>query len=962
VPDTPTTEGSIVAYLRLDDSDWKAKLDEAEARARELGRVDPTIKVHADTAEALAKLEEVKALEAGAGGTVTTTTVSRTESTGSSVASNAAAKVDAVAAAESRLAAAEAKTAAATEARDMAQQRAWATQQRFNIAVMRETELNDKKRVSDSQAAAASLATANARTAASNASAKAALSQQAVVDSAHAEAIAEREVAAAQQTAARAALENAAAQDAAAGATNKQADAAGKAAAANKGNAGYMGVVLAAVAAIIPLAGPLAGTFSAVTGSLMGMGSAGVLAVLGIKNAMTAGNAVGNDYSAGLHVLKGDLDQLSQTSAVAMMDHFNTAITVINQAMPSLNDEIGRFSGMLGTAGNIVLHALVSGFQTLNPLFVQAGIYIEQIAAGFDKWTTNGGLAMFAHDAQTTMPMVTAALGAVMSVVVHLIGTLAPLGGAMLFVLTVAANLANVLLSVLQPPLVIIATLAAAVWGAFALWRNIGPAVTSAYESVALMSMYTLEAVGAVGVLAIAVGAVTIAIVGWNAMMDAQKAFAQEAALATQDYTAAITADSGAIKENTAAAVAKNLHDSGAIENAHKLGISTQTLTEAIFGNKTAIDQVNAATAAQTNGSKAQDEQLKKSGLSLTDLGLAQETVRQAVQNNTLSLKDGVATYKAMQAAQDAATTATQSDLSVTELMTAAQNKAKTATDAFALALTGLGNVNLSATQANIAYMQAVADSTAAVAKNGATLDLNTQQGRDNTSALDNIASSAVAVIAAQAKAGTSAATLTANMQGARDSFIQTAEKMGATADEANHLADQYGLIPANVNTAYTTSGDAAAQKVVTDLQAKLDALPRFVPVTIQVTGTTAGAPVLAGTNGGRAFFSGGGPVYKAGGGPIETSYLAGGGNPFQARGTDTVAAMLTPEEFVVKQKSAAYDPQFLSAYNADPARALASVAPKGTQQVVNHFHIYGAENTDAVAQKVLHYQASQGV
>jgi hypothetical protein len=245
--------------------------------------------------------------------------------------------------------------------------------------------------------------------------------------------------------------------------------------------------------------------------------------------------------------------------------------------------------------------------------------------------------------------------------------------------------------------------------------------------------------------------------------------------------------------------------------------------------------------------------------------------------------------------------------------------------------------VNLSATQAQVAYMQAVADSTAAVAKNGATLDLNTQQGRDNTSALDNIASAAVAVIAAQAKTGTSAATLTTNMQGARDSFVQTAEKMGATAAQANTLADQYGLIPKNVNTAYTTSGDAAAQKVVTDLKAKLDALPRFIPVTIQVTG--GNNPVLAGTNNGRAFVlqSAGGPIYRADGGP---AYLAGGGNPFQAfaRGTDTVPAMLTAGEFVVKQKSAAYDPQFMSAYNADPARALASVGGGGdiTVTVVN--------------------------
>jgi hypothetical protein len=263
--------------------------------------------------------------------------------------------------------------------------------------------------------------------------------------------------------------------------------------------------------------------------------------------------------------------------------------------------------------------------------------------------------------------------------------------------------------------------------------------------------------------------------------------------------------------------------------------------------------------------------------------------------------------------------------------------------------------VNLSATQANVAYMQAIANSTAAVAKNGATLDLNTQQGRDNTTALDGIASAAVAVIAAQAKTGTSAATLTTNMQGARDSFVQTAEKMGATADQANALADQYGLIPANVNTAYTTSGDAAAQKVVDDLKAKLDAIPRFIPVQIQVTG--GNNPVLAGTNNGRAFVlkSGGGPIYRADGGP---AYLAGGGNPFQAlaRGTDTVPAMLTPGEFVVKQKSAAYDPQFMKAYNADPAAALNAIKRGGgDKSVVNHFYIYQADNPDAVAQRVVH-------
>jgi hypothetical protein len=73
---------------------------------------------------------------------------------------------------------------------------------------------------------------------------------------------------------------------------------------------------------------------------------------------------------------------------------------------------------------------------------------------------------------------------------------------------------------------------------------------------------------------------------------------------------------------------------------------------------------------------------------------------------------------------------------------------------------------------------------------------------------------------------------------------------------------------------------------------------------------------------------------------------------------------MLTPGEFVVKQKSAAYAPQFMKAYNDDPQRALDAVRNSGSggQQVHNHFYIYQADNPTAVAQRTAHYLASQGV
>jgi GTP cyclohydrolase III len=82
-----------------------------------------------------------------------------------------------------------------------------------------------------------------------------------------------------------------------------------------------------------------------------------------------------------------------------------------------------------------------------------------------------------------------------------------------------------------------------------------------------------------------------------------------------------------------------------------------------------------------------------------------------------------------------------------------------------------------------------------------------------------------------------------------------------------------------------------------------------------------------------------GGAVKFAHGGSVgATNYLAGGGNPWQPQGTDTVRAMLSPGEFVVKQKSAAYAPQFMKAYNDNPAGALAAYGGGGniTVTVVN--------------------------
>jgi hypothetical protein len=306
-----------------------------------------------------------------------------------------------------------------------------------------------------------------------------------------------------------------------------------------------------------------------------------------------------------------------------------------------------------------------------------------------------------------------------------------------------------------------------------------------------------------------------------------------------------------------------------------------------------------------------------------------------------------------LEAAQAAAAAKGQENISITDRLAAAQDAAKAATDKLAQALAGLGNENLSATQANVAYQQALADSSAAALKNGQTLDANTQAGRDNTTALDGVASSAVSLISAQAKAGTSAADLTANMGAARASFIATAEKMGATADQANHLADQYGLIPNNVTTAVHATGVDTAVAQVANLKSWLDQLQsKTVVVTVQTN--SVGAPS------GYGMANSSVPRMYADGGTV-----SGPGGPK----TDSVAAYLSVGEEVTPNPQAGRYRPVLKALARDDrdgaSQALGNAKPVQHNQYSttnNYYTINETINPQATAQMVTHYQAIQGV
>jgi len=127
--------------------------------------------------------------------------------------------------------------------------------------------------------------------------------------------------------------------------------------------------------------------------------------------------------------------------------------------------------------------------------------------------------------------------------------------------------------------------------------------------------------------------------------------------------------------------------------------------------------------------------------------------------------------------------------------------------DAFAKSLFAAGLLSLSASDASIAYQDAIDKMSASVKENGTTLDLNTEAGRANQSAFNGLAQAAMTTVEAHAKetlaAKGSAAAQTELQSGLKTSYtdlVNAAGQLGITGDAADTMARKALGIPKNVN------------------------------------------------------------------------------------------------------------------------------------------------------------------
>ncbi|MGJ4843910.1 phage tail tape measure protein [Leifsonia sp. Le1] len=552
--------------------------------------------------------------------------------------------------------------------------------------------------------------------------------------------------------------------------------------------------------------------------------------------------------------LRGVLSSLTSPSAIAadVMKKYNI----------TLFDGAGKFIGLAGAAGQ--LHdklgrysdqerSLALGQIFGNQQITAANILMKDGAVAVDKWTKavndQGFAAQQARGKMDNLAGDVKKLGAAFES--DLIKSGSAANGALRGIVQTVTNLVSAFGNL--PPAAQGTVLA--VGAVVATVTLLGGGLLTVVPKIAAMKNALSDLNTSLRTVSIAGGAVALAITALVTIVAAVANSQAEAKARTDEFTASLDENTGAITKNTREVAAKQLHDNGSIAIANKLGVSLKTITDASLGNATAIAKVN---------SQFQLWQVTAKGSSadLTQNGILWQELLGKIGTTSASLKASQKDWENNQKAVGDSSDATDVAAGSIDALAGATQKATQATDDYNKALAGLGQVNLDASSANIKYNQSIQDAADATAKAGQSLDVTTEAGRQNMSALDDIASSAVALIAAQQKAGASTDVLSANMGAARQAFINAAIAAGATADQAAHLADQYGLIPADVSTAYHTSGADAAVLAAQQLKAAQDAIERNITIRVNTINTNATNPLTD-------FGLGDGGIHRAVGGML---------------------------------------------------------------------------------------------
>lgn len=261
------------------------------------------------------------------------------------------------------------------------------------------------------------------------------------------------------------------------------------------------------------------------------------------------------------------------------------------------------------------------------------------------------------------------------------------------------------------------------------------------------------------------------------------------------------------------------------IDMADDLGIAVEDLQGYILGEADALDRVTQATEAyvEANSGSRRDQKDAENRVRALTGGLNEQAdaltdaQKAAIQKAEADEEAGLANVELAQEYETTTGTIEGQTRALADLISA-QREAS--------------GIVASELEAQAGLQQAYDDAAAAVKENGETLNLNTQQGRDNQAQLLGISDAAFELAESMEAAGAPITEVRDAMADARANFIDAAESMGMSTEKAEALADKLGLIPEDINTTIEVSDEEAKVRADRFVAAYSN---RTLPMTIKV-------------------------------------------------------------------------------------------------------------------------------
>ena len=320
----------------------------------------------------------------------------------------------------------------------------------------------------------------------------------------------------------------------------------------------------------------------------------------------------------------------------------------------------------------------------------------------------------------------------------------------------------------------------------------------------------------------------TLAVTGWMQAQD-------NARQAAEAFSGTLDAQTGTVTKASAEWVASQLQMNFAADDWQKVqretGLTIREATDAIVagGDQLTAFQAkfDALQTAANNGQFIEVTDAKMQALGNTIASAARDTAagreQAELHRQALSGEAGAA---------QSVTSAVQTQEDAQAALNKTIQDAKTALDKYIGSLADAGMLTLSGREVIRRYESALDDATAALKKNGKTLDVTTEKGRANQSALDDIAKAALDVAKSTYEQTGSQDKYRSSLENGRAALIKAAIQMGMTKTAAEKYAESVLKIPATVSTkASLDTREAAAKK--NDLLS-----PGVLRITAHISGT----------------------------------------------------------------------------------------------------------------------------